>query len=64
MPGLWSRYMALQRGNFVEFRVAGLQAAFGEAVAAMGTQAERCVREASPHAEMLKVGSRTKTPWE
>ncbi len=55
MPGLWDRYLLLQRQSFSEFRLAGLHQCFSQAIQALAGQAARCRREGAPMEEILKV---------
>mmetsp|Transcript_37311 Transcript_37311/g.105267 ORF Transcript_37311/g.105267 Transcript_37311/m.105267 type:complete len:1342 (-) Transcript_37311:420-4445(-) len=55
MPGLWERYLQLERGSFSDFRLAKLSEAYVEAVTALAGQAARLRREEAPCSELLKV---------
>ncbi|XP_075264338.1 uncharacterized protein LOC142356276 [Convolutriloba macropyga] len=55
MPGLWERYLQLERGSCSDFRLAKLTDAYVEAIGAIGGQVARFRREEAPHGELLKI---------
>ena len=62
MPGLWERYLQLERGSCSDFRLAKLTDAYVEAIGAIGGQVARFRREEAPHGELLKVGLDLRAP--